>query len=66
MAQADCLIFPQTSTETARTTLEDQGVDVRAAPAGGLHAFFDSEAWTPATLVSVLAQEGVGSRAVAL
>lgn len=66
MTQADCLIFPKTSTDTARTTLEDRGIDVRPAPAGGLHAFFDGEAWTPATLVALLAREGAGSRAVAL
>lgn len=66
MTRSDCLIFPATPTDAARAALEARGVEVRPAPAGGLHAFFAADAWSPASLVAALAQEGVESRAVAL
>ena len=70
MATADCLIFPENAAgaarDAARTALSRLDVEVRSAPAGGLHAFYAAERWSPSDLVAVLEREGVVSRAVAL
>jgi hypothetical protein len=71
MATADCLIFPENaagaSQEAARTALGRLvDVEVRSAPAGGLHAFYTAERWSPSDLVAALEREGMASRAVAL
>ena len=70
MPTADCLIFPENAAgaaqDAARTALSRLEVEVHPAPAGGLHAFYAAERWSPSDLVAALEREGVASRAVAL